>query len=150
MRKKKNTAEINGRTTDGRFTKGNTSGFQPGQSGNPGGRPQTRDLAQAYREQLAKVFDKDPEGRTFAQIIAETMTLRAARGNVGAAHEIGDRVLGKPRQALDIDLNIRDWRELARAEGIPESEIIEDARREIEAWDSSRNDSEADSGSHSD
>src|SRR5262245_53752211 len=127
MRKKrKSRAQNSASSARGRpFEKGNPHAFKPGQSGNPGGRPKTCDLIEAYREQLAKVIANDPEGRTFAEVIAETMIYAAARGNRGAAREIADRVYGKPRQQVDVDLEITDWRELAQAHGISESEIIE-------------------------
>jgi len=146
MAKKESGTENSAKTVRGRpFQKGHKHAWQPGQSGNPGGRPKTRDLAEAYREQLAKVLANDPEGRTFAQVIAETMILQAARGSVGAAREIADRVLGKPRQALDIDITLLDWRELARINGLDIRDVIAEAKRIIAAEESANASGDAES-----
>lgn len=55
----------------------------------------------------------------------------AAGGNVAAAREIADRTEGKPRQALDVDMNVLDWRAIAKAQGISEQDVIAEAKRII-------------------
>ena len=71
------------------------SQFQPGQSGNPGGRPKAsakvRDLAREYTEQALQVL---------VQIATEGES-EAAR--VAAANAILDRGYGKPSQPIDGD-----------------------------------------------
>ncbi|MEG9529622.1 MAG: DUF5681 domain-containing protein [Hyphomicrobiales bacterium] len=71
------------------------SQFQPGQSGNPGGRPKAsakvRDLAREYTEQALQVL---------VQIAIEGES-EAAR--VAAANAILDRGYGKPSQPIDGD-----------------------------------------------
>ena len=85
------------------FEKGNTVGFQPGQSGNPAGRPKgIRYLSEAYRAWLSKPSEKDPE-RTNADMVAEMVGKQALAGDIAAAKEIADRVEGKSRQTIDIN-----------------------------------------------
>ncbi|MFB0490201.1 hypothetical protein ABIE45_002787 [Methylobacterium sp. OAE515] len=71
------------------------SQFQPGQSGNPGGRPKAsakvRELAREYTEQALQVL---------VQIATEGES-EAAR--VAAANAILDRAYGKPTQPIDGD-----------------------------------------------
>ena len=94
----------------GKFQKGNLHAWQPGQSGNPAGRPKSTRLSDAYRRQLAEVDGSDPERRTYAQLIADHM-VRLAAGLAGsgkssaiAAREIADRTEGKPRQPTPFDV----------------------------------------------
>lgn len=54
-------------------------GFLPGRSGNPGGRPKgTVKLSTCYERSLARPFPDDPEGRTYAQVIADKAVELAA------------------------------------------------------------------------
>jgi hypothetical protein len=70
--------------------------FKPGQSGNPSGRPKL--LGESYKARLAQLVPNDPEGRTYAEMIAGTMVDKAIMfGDVPAAKEIrtateGDKV----------------------------------------------------------
>jgi predicted transcriptional regulator len=104
---------------DGKFAEGNTMGrrFRPGQSGNPKGRPKSITLSEAYRRELARVDPGDPEGRTYAEVLAERMRERAASGDVQALLELADRTEGKPRQTLSLSLERREQLEAA-VEGI--------------------------------
>jgi hypothetical protein len=77
--------------------------WKPGQSGNPGGRPKTALLSHACRELLAAPLPNDPQGRTYAEAIAETLGQKAIAGDIRAAQEIADRAEGKPRQSLEIE-----------------------------------------------
>jgi hypothetical protein len=107
--------------------------WKPGQSGNPAGRPKTVTLSEAYRIALAQPFPDDPQGRTCAEIIAEKLVMNAATGEVSSAREIADRTEGRPKQMLDVDMKLLDWRELARAHGLTEDDVITEARRLIES-----------------
>jgi hypothetical protein len=120
---------------DGKFAPGNKLGrkFEPGQSGNPAGRPKSITLSEAYRYHLAQPVPKDPQGRTYAEVIAELMCQRATQGDVAAAKELADRVDGRARQALDVDMKVTDWREMARAHGLNFEDIIREAQRLIES-----------------
>lgn len=107
----------------------NLKPFKPGQSGNPKGRPPGMRLSNLYRAELEKT---GPDGRTMGEVIAEKIVTMACNGDLGAMREIVDRLEGKPRQAVDLEASITDWREAARAYGLDESAVIEEARALIE------------------
>ncbi len=117
---------------DGKFAPQNKLGnrFKPGESGNPEGRPKLTLLSEALREQLAEVLPEADE-RTYAEEIARVLCADAAKGNVMAAKEIADRTEGKPKQAIDVDMSIRDWRELARRNSLSEQDVLREAQRLI-------------------
>jgi hypothetical protein len=79
--------------------------WQPGQSGNPGGRPAFKELNRACREILSSPMPGFPK-RTYAEGIAERLATAALSGNVSAAQELADRAEGRPRQA--VEFNERD------------------------------------------
>lgn len=112
------------------FEKGNKYGFKPGQSGNPGGRPKRTRLTDALLAQLAEL-DKGEE--TTAEAVARALIRQALGGNVQAIREIADRTEGKPRQAIDVNATMMDWRELAEKAGLTEDDVIAEARRLIES-----------------
>jgi uncharacterized protein DUF5681 len=91
------------RQKTGKQSPGEATRFQPGQSGNPGGRPKTAPLSQACREILAQPVPDDAKGRTYAEAIAETLAKNALKGDIRAAQELADRSEGKPRQRLEIE-----------------------------------------------
>ena len=110
----------------------NLKPFKPGQSGNPAGRPKSITLSEAFRRQLSQPMPDDPEGRTFAEVIAERMCVAASGGDVSAAREIADRTEGKPRQSVDVDMSVSDWRAVAQAHGLNEQDVLREAQRLIE------------------
>ena len=118
---------------NGKFAPGNKLGnrFKPGESGNPEGRPKLTLLSEALREQLATVLPGVDE-RTIAEHIARSLVREAIKGNVAAAKEIADRTEGKPKQSVDVNASIYDWREMAQAHGLTEVEVVAEARRLIE------------------
>jgi threonine aldolase len=69
-------------------------------SGNPGGRPKSKVLSQAYRDVLEQEGPGDSQGRTFAEMIAQVLARRAMKGDVQAARELADRTEGKARQSI--------------------------------------------------
>src|ERR1700683_546374 len=77
--------------------------WKKGQSGNPSGRPKSKTLSDAYRNKLEEPVPNDPEGRTWAELIAEAQVRDAVRGNVQAAREIADRTEGRARQAIEFE-----------------------------------------------
>ena len=81
---------------------GEATRFKPGQSGNPNGRPKLAPLSHACRELLAALIPDDPQGRTYAEAIAQTLATRALKGDIRAAQEMADRAEGKPRQSIEI------------------------------------------------
>ncbi len=97
-RSRQDTAQNSGRTAGGWFAKGNQYRFNPGQSGNPGGRPKTKLITQAYRELLEQLDPK--ERKTLAQKLARKAVQQALKGNLAALKEITDRTEGKSVQPL--------------------------------------------------
>lgn len=105
----------------------NLKPFQKGVSGNPKGRPKSITVSEALRRVLGEMMPNEPES-TYADAIARVLCEEAAKGNVAAAREIADRTEGKPKQAIDVDLSVMDWRELARAHGLNEQDVIREAQ----------------------
>ena len=110
----------------------NLKPFQRGTSGNPRGRPKSLTLSEALRLQLAEMMP-DADERTYAEEIARVLCTEAAKGNVQAAREIADRTEGKPKQSIDMDMNLRDWREMAQRHGLSEQDVLREAQRLIES-----------------
>jgi hypothetical protein len=77
--------------------------WKKGQSGNPSGRPKSKTLSDAYKSKLEEPVPNDPEGRTWAELIAAAQVRDAVRGNVQAAREIADRTEGRARQAIEFE-----------------------------------------------
>ncbi len=137
MSTEKQRENTGGRDTQGRFTKDTPTAFKPGQSGNPAGRPKSITLSEAIRLQLVKTVSEGSDV-TFAEAIAQVLCVAAVRGNVNAAREIADRTEGKPKQSVDLDMRVNDWRTLASQHGLSEQDVISEARLLIEsATDSS-------------
>ncbi|MGH9350913.1 MAG: DUF5681 domain-containing protein [Terriglobia bacterium] len=102
-------APQNRRKTGGPVPNGGATRFRPGQSGNPGGRPKSAPLSHACRELLAALIPEDPQHRTYAEAIAQTLAQKAIAGDVRAAQEITDRAEGRARQSVEFqDVTLRD------------------------------------------
>lgn len=86
----------------------NLKPFQPGKSGNPGGRPKSKILSDAYKRRLTDLVPNDPEGRTYAEFIAARVVLAAAGGDMQAAKELADRTEGKPKQTVQLSFERRE------------------------------------------
>jgi hypothetical protein len=132
-----NLKETNAKQTQkNKFPHGNKVGnrFEKGQSGNPSGRPKLTRLTEALREQIAAINPNAPE-QTIAEQIAQTLIKLAIAGDVQAIREIGDRTEGKPKQAIDLDMSVSDWRTTAKNYGVSEQDVINEARLLIEQSD---------------
>src|SRR5215469_2579600 len=81
---------------------GKATQFKKGISGNPGGRPKSAPLSEAAREILSKPVPNDPDGRTYAQVIAQVLADKAIAGDLRAAQELADRAEGRSRQSVEI------------------------------------------------
>lgn len=104
MKKPSASAPENRRETGAKTVpNGEATRFQPGQSGNPGGRPKMAPLSNACRELLASPVPDDSQGRTYAQAIAEALGKRALSGDIRAAQELADRAEGRARQSIEIE-----------------------------------------------
>ncbi len=79
---------------------GRATRFQPGQSGNPGGRPSRTPYADAHRE-IAELTVRDlpilPTD-SVATAIAKSVASKALKGNISAVVEVVDRAEGTPQQ----------------------------------------------------
>ena len=76
--------------------------FQPGQSGNPKGRPPGQTLTTIVRKMLDKVCPKDKEGRLWSEIIAQGTVALAVKGNSAAIREIWNRMEGRVPQDVNL------------------------------------------------
>ena len=72
--------------------------FQPGQSGNPGGRVAVKPWQDALKTAMARKADGDY--RLTLTKVAESVVDAALAGDRDAWKEIGDRMDGKPAQAI--------------------------------------------------
>ncbi len=126
---KTNGEQMANKRSDGTFAPGHKLGnrFAKGESGNSAGRPKLTRLTEALREQLSEEMPNAPE-RTVAEAIARTLIREAISGNVQAIREIGDRTEGKPMQKVDLDLQINDWRTLAKNYGVSETDVLTEAK----------------------
>jgi hypothetical protein len=124
-----NSQKTDGKQADGKFAPGNSIGkkFPSGSSGNPNGRPKLTRLTEALREQLAEAMPGADES-TIAESLARALIREGLSGDVQAIREIADRTEGKPKQAIDLDLQVSDWKVLAKNYGIPTSDIIAEAQ----------------------
>lgn len=74
--------------------------FQPGQTGNPNGRPKKLpDLDKL----LAEVLGPNKDGRDGMEVIIEAMLKKAAKGDVKAAELLLNRGYGKAKQFISMN-----------------------------------------------
>ena len=76
--------------------------FKPGQSGNPSGRPKSREINKASREYLKSDIGQSPRIETNAQAIVAKIGHRAKKGDLGCAMFLANRAEGLPVQGLSI------------------------------------------------
>jgi hypothetical protein len=76
--------------------------FQPGQSGNPGGRPRSAPLTKALRELCDEVDEKT--GLDGAQMLARALFKEGLKGNVWAFSKIADLVEGRIVSAISAEI----------------------------------------------
>ncbi len=79
------------------------------------------------RRQLAIALPGMSE-RTQAEAIAAALISEAIAGNVQAIREVGDRTEGKAAQAIALDLDVRDWRQMAQSNGLELNDVLTEAR----------------------
>ena len=70
--------------------------FQPGQSGNPNGRPKTK----PFKDALRKAIDAAGTDDSALELVAAALLAKAQDGDVQAIKEIADRLDGKVAQAI--------------------------------------------------
>jgi hypothetical protein len=104
------------------------------------GRPKKTLLSEAIREQLAEEMPNAPE-RTVAEVIARTLIKLAISGDVQAIREIADRTEGKPKQAIDLDIDLQlDWRIQAQKFGLTKNDILDETKLLVAGLDFSDGD----------
>ena len=91
------------RSSSGRFIKGNDAGWQPGQSGNPGGR-QKDILTPLLREFLNA--DNEAEKIAVVKELIGIAKTKGMRGQVAALREIFDRIDGKVPETHKIESDV--------------------------------------------
>ena len=77
--------------------------WQPGQSGNPNGRPKgQRNYATIYREALEKLAAaKNVSPEELEELIEQAGLNKALEGDYKFFQDIRDRIHGKPKQAIE-------------------------------------------------
>jgi hypothetical protein len=80
--------------------------FQPGQSGNPLGNVYRQEFMRELRIALAKDYGKAKSKRKRLAAIADTLTLKACKGEAWAVLEIANRLDGKPLQQINASMNV--------------------------------------------
>ncbi len=98
MKKQRKSARGNPNPNIGKL--GIATRFKPGVSGNPGGRPKTRILA----EMLSAIGNEiEPKsGKVFFQVAAEALVRKVFRGDIGAFKEFADRIDGRATQHVEL------------------------------------------------
>jgi hypothetical protein len=81
----------------------NLKSWQPGQSGNPNGRPKKMPKLDDY---LAEILNEEKEGINGLMLILKAMRAKAAKGDVKAASLLLDRAFGKASQTININGDI--------------------------------------------
>jgi Family of unknown function (DUF5681) len=86
--------------------------FQPGQSGNPGGRPKQRPISDCYEEMAGRELPENvriqhglPEGATYGEALAMVMFKHALEGKTDAAREIREAIEGKTGNRQEVSQN---------------------------------------------
>jgi hypothetical protein len=79
--------------------------WKPGESGNLAGRPKTKPLTDELQRLLGEEAPKG-KGQTWAALIAEALVKRASKGDVRAIAELGNRIEGRPVQAVELDADV--------------------------------------------
>jgi hypothetical protein len=78
----------------------NLKPWQPGQSGNPAGRPKgVKFLSEALREALSA---SAPDGISWTEKVAQALIDRACLGDPAAFREIADRIEGKVKESVEV------------------------------------------------
>jgi hypothetical protein len=101
---------------------------------NTAGRPRLTKITDALREQVSEEHPDAPEG-TIAEAIAGKLIKLALGGDIAAVREVLDRTEGKPKQAIDLDIQATSWRDEVKRYGITESEVAAEARLLLAEFD---------------
>lgn len=99
--------------------------WQPGQSGNPGGRPKRKPVTEALLAELAKDHGKSGKSKLDAMVakLVSTVIYGKAREAVEAAKLIMSYTDGMPVQMVEVDV-YDVARQLAEARGLDPEKVI--------------------------
>jgi hypothetical protein len=82
-------------------------GWGKGISGNPAGRPKQEPLlTPELRKQLGSVCQTDPQKRIWCVVLIERLMEHAAKGNPAAIKELWERMEGKVKENVQVDVNV--------------------------------------------
>jgi hypothetical protein len=95
--------------------------FKPGQSGNPSGRPKNV-LSKSLRKKLEELESDAPDARSNADLITDKLVTLALGGNLEAIKIVLDRMEGRPRQSISVDVDEHGRRERKLQNFLVESE----------------------------
>jgi hypothetical protein len=97
--------------------------FQPGQSGNPGGRSTEKPWRDALIRAIKRREPLDPASKPQnIDLLAEAMVKRAIADDTPAAREIGDRLDGKAIQQIEADVQTNNVSEIRMVPVAPVTE----------------------------
>lgn len=108
--------------------------WQPGQSGNPSGRPKTKPITDRYHRIVETDLPDDvrralglPSGATFGDAIALAQARQAIKGETAAAKEMREAIEGRSMEQLDVGKEFSvviinrayrpDWKQMRRGKG---------------------------------
>ena len=124
-------------------SKKNLQLWQPGDVPNPNGKPKGAiDIKNRLTKMLKNIApDKVQNAKAISEFcdgISQITNLDAVNarllycaiveGESWAVKEIFDRIAGKAPQAIDVDLQINDWRAEAQKYGVSEQDVIAEAK----------------------
>lgn len=75
--------------------------WQPGQSGNPGGRPKKQPITDALRDLVERATIPLKRPPTLAEQLARQLLRQALKGKMAPIVEVIDRIEGKARQRVE-------------------------------------------------
>jgi hypothetical protein len=98
--------------------------FEPGVSGNPGGRRAEKPYRDALRKVLAEETTFEPEGapRTKLEAVCRKHVAVAMQGSESAMREIADRLDGKAIQQIEADVQTNNVSEIRMVPVAPVSD----------------------------
>jgi hypothetical protein len=92
--------------------------FVKGKSGNPKGRPPKHEcLTSLLKEELERVNPSDKQGRTWMELVVMATLRLAIKGKAAALREVWDRIDGKVRQEIGVDMDVNKEIDRRLAEG---------------------------------
>lgn len=86
--------------------------FQPGESGNPSGKPKgTKNFTTLVRDMLKRVAvlkEGNPNNLTYEDVLADQVIKRAIQGNDRVLKILWEQMDGRPRQQIDLSAELGD------------------------------------------